>query len=138
MMNDPIRRFKSQPWKPLFGVAFATVIIVSLLDVLLIFLINNVATIQDSIRFLLSSPLGILIPLAVAAGVGALGVSICDYYRSKIFLTAGSLWALVLCLMIALGINALIPFPSFLLQLSYPTLIGVMIGVFWRGRHYWR
>lgn len=138
MMNDPIRRLKSQPWKPLFGVAFATVIAVSVLDFLLIFLISNVAAIQDSIRLLLSPPLGILIPLAVAAGVGALGVSICDYYRSKIFLNAGSLWALVLCLIIALGVNALIPFPSFLLRFSYPIFIGVIIGVFWRGRPYWR
>lgn len=137
-MNDPLRRFKSQPWKPLFGVAFATILIVSLLDVSLVFFISNVATIGNSIALISSSPLRILLPLAAATGVGALGVAICDYYRSKIFLNAGSLWALVLCLMIALGVKALIPFPSFLLRFSYPIFIGVMIGVFWKGRNYWR
>ncbi len=137
-MNDTLRRFKSQPWKPLFLVSLITVAIASAIDYLLIFLISNVPGIQQSVSFLLSPPLGILLPLAVAAGVGVLGVAVCDRFQSQIFLNAGSLWALVLCLVIILGLRGLLPLPSFLVRLSYPGLLGMMVGVFWKGRNYWR
>ncbi|AFZ42767.1 hypothetical protein PCC7418_0538 [Halothece sp. PCC 7418] len=137
-MNDPLRGFKSQPWKPLFLVALITIAIASAIDYLLIFLISNLPALQQSISIVLSPPLGILLPLAAAAGVGVLGVIVCDYFQSQIFLNAGSLWALVLCLLIILGLTNLLPLPSFLVSLSYPTFLGMMVGVFWKGRYYWR
>ena len=137
-MNDPLRRIKSQPWKPLFLVALATIAIVSIMDYLLLFLIENVAPVQQGFSLIATSPLAILLPLAVAVGIGVLGVYICDQFRSRIFLNAGSLWALVLCLIIALALTGLIPLPSFLVGFSYPTILGIIVGVFWRGRSYWR
>lgn len=137
-MNDPLRRIKSQPWKPLFLVALATIAIVSIMDYLLLFLIENVAPVQQGFSLIATSPLRILLPLAVAVGIGVLGVYICDQFRSRIFLNAGSLWALVLCLIIALALTGLIPLPSFLVGFSYPSILGIIIGVFWRGRSYWR
>ncbi|AFZ51937.1 hypothetical protein [Dactylococcopsis salina] len=137
-MNDPLRRFKSQPWKPLSLIALTTVAIVSAIDYLLIFLLANSEPFRSSISFLFSPPLGMLIPLAVAGGIGILGVYICDQFRSQVFLNAGSLWALVLCLVIALALTGLLPLPSFLVQFSYPALLGIMVGVFWKGRRYWR
>lgn len=137
-MNDPLRRIKSQPWKPLFLVALATIAIVSTIDYLLFFLIENVAPVQQGFSLIATSPLAILLPLAVAVGIGVLGVYICDQFRSRIFLNAGSLWALVLCLIIALALTGLIPLPSFLVGFSYPSILGIIVGVFWRGRSYWR
>ena len=138
MMNDTLRRFKSQPWKPLSLIALATVAIVSVIDYLLIFLLSNSEQFRSSISFLFSPPLGMLIPLAVAAGIGVLGVYICDQFRSQVFLNAGSLWALVLCLVIALALSGFIPFQSFLVRFSYPALLGIIVGVFGKGRRYWR
>lgn len=137
-MNDPLRRFKSQPWKPLFLAALITIAIASAIDYLLIFLIANIPSLQSNLSLLLSGPLNLLLPLAAAAGIGVLGVIVCDYFRSQIFLNAGSLWALVLCLLIILGLSNLLPLPSFLVSLSYPTFLGMMVGVFWKGRYYWR
>jgi len=137
-MNDPLRRIKSQPWKPLFLVALATIAIVSIMDYLLLSLIENVASVQQGFSLIATSPLGILLPLAVAVGIGGLGVYICDQFRSRIFLNAGSLWALVLCLVVVLALTGLIPLPSFLVRFSYPSLLGIMVGVFWQGRSYWR
>lgn len=135
-MNDPLAKIKSQPWKPLSLVALATVTIVTVIDYFLLFLFSNFAPIQQSLSFIASSPLGILLPLAIAAGIGAFSVYICDRFRTQIFLNAGSLWALVLCLIIALALTGL--FPSFLVRFSYPALLGIMVGVFWKGRRYWR
>ncbi len=137
-MNDPLRRIKAQPWQPLFLIAIATIIIASIIDYLLLFLIQNVASVQQGFAFLFNSPLGILLPLAAAVGIGVLGVYLCDQFRSRIFLNAGSLWALVLCLLIALALTGLIPLPSFLVGFSYPSLLGMIVGVFWKGRSYWR
>lgn len=137
-MNNPWQRFTSQPWQSLALVALATVVIVSLIDYLLIFLITTVGSIQQSFGLIFSSPLRILLPLAVAAGIGALGVYIAEQFPRYIFLTAGSLWALVLCLVVGLALTGLLPLPSFLVNLSYPTLLGIMVGVFWKGRQFWR
>lgn len=137
-MNDPLRRIASQPWKELFLVAFATVIAVSVIDYLLIWLIVNVASVQESVSFLFSSPLQILIPLAVAAGIGVLGVSIAEQFPRYIYLTAGSLWAFVLCLAIALALKGFLSLDGFLVSFSYPAMLGMMVGVFGKGRRFWR
>lgn len=137
-MNDSFRRIKSQPWQPLFLVALITVTIASAIDYLLIFLISSIPSLQQGVSLLFSPPLGILLPLAAAAGVGVLGVYLCDRFRSQIFLNAGSLWAFVFCLVVSLALTGLIPLPSFLVRLSYPAFLGMMVGVFWKGRHYWR
>jgi len=138
MNNDPLSRFRSQPWKQLLIIAFSTILIVSVIDYLFRWLISNVAPLQQSFSLLFSPPLGILVPLAVAGGIGGLGVYGCERFQPRLFLNAGSLWALVLCLIIALAVTGLLPFPSFVVNFSYPAILGIMVGVFWKGRPYWR
>ncbi|MDR9404676.1 MAG: peptide chain release factor 1 [Halothece sp. Uz-M2-17] len=137
-MNDPLRRLKSQPWKPLFLVALGTIALAKGIDYLLVFLMVSIPNLQQNLNLILSPPLGILVPLATGVGVGVLGVYICDRFQSQIFLNAGSLWALVACLGIIFALAGLIPLPSFFARLSYPTFLGMMVGVFWKGRYYWR
>jgi hypothetical protein len=137
-MNDPLRSFKIQPWKQLFITAFITIIIVSSIDAGLMLLIANSASLQKTVYSILSPPLGMLLPLAIAGGIGVLAVYICERFQPRLFLNTGSLWALVLCLIIALGVTGLLPFPSFLVNFSFPAILGMMVGVFWKGRNYWR
>jgi len=137
-MNDPLRSFKAQPWKQLFIIAFITIIFVSSIDSILMLFIANSASFQKTLYAILSPPAGMLLPLAIAGGIGVLAVYICERFQPQLFLNAGSLWALVLCLIIALGVTGLLPLPSFLVDFSYPAVLGMMVGVFWKGRNYWR
>ena len=68
---------------------------------------------------------------------GALGVTLCERWPGKIYLNTARLWALILCLLGGLAFKLLLPLPLELVQLSQEGLIGVVVGVFWKGRPYW-
>lgn len=76
--------------------------------------------------------------IATAVGIGTLAVYLCERWLPQVLLNTSSLWALVLCLLLGLVLKSLLPLPSLLLDLSQFTLIGVILGVFWKGRPYWR
>ncbi|NJL20421.1 MAG: hypothetical protein HC895_05705 [Leptolyngbyaceae cyanobacterium SM1_3_5] len=58
-----------------------------------------------------------------------------EYFHRHIFLNVGVLWALVLCVMLSLLLKSLL-LPTLLSgQLA---LVGIALGVFWKGRRYWR
>lgn len=76
--------------------------------------------------------------IATAVGIGALAVYLCERWLPQVLLNTSSLWALVLCLLLGLVLKSLLPLPSLLLDLSQFTLVGVIVGVFWKGRPYWR
>ncbi|NEP28299.1 MAG: peptide chain release factor 1, partial [Moorea sp. SIO3I6] len=76
--------------------------------------------------------------MAAAIGVGVLGVYICERWQSQVFLKTSSLWALVLCLMVGLLLKSQLPIPFGLVGFSMNAVIGVILGVFWKGRPYWR
>ena len=87
---------------------------------------------------LFGSPLGILIPFAIAVGMGALAVYFLEYWQQHFLLNRISLWVLVLCVLLGLVLKSFLPIPNNLASLSETALIGVTVGVFWKGRPYWR
>jgi len=137
-MNNPLFRLKAQPWKQLFIIAFITIIIVSSIDYILISFLENVPSFKQNLFYILPGAIKQLLPLVTGIGLGALGVFACERFQPRLFLNAGSLWALVLCLIVTFAVTMLIPLPSFLVRLSYPAVLGLMVGVFWKGRPYWR
>lgn len=137
-MNDPWYRFKSQPWQALLKVSALTIAIVIVLEQLLLLAVAYSQLFQRSLSLLFFFPLNIILPLAAAVGIGALSVYICDRWQRFIFLNAGSLWALVLCLALGLLLKSWLPIPSLLVDFSYYSVIGMLVGVFWKGRPYWR
>lgn len=136
-MSDPIRRLKFLPWRLLLQVSILTAFIVFILELMLLWGYTHSIIIRNTIAMLYSPPLGILMPIAIAVGVGALAVYLCERSQPQI-LNTSSLWALVLCLLLALGLKSLLPLSSLLVGLSEITLIGIIVGVFWKGRSYWR
>lgn len=137
-MNDPLRQFKQQPWLPLFKVSGLTVLAALLMEGLIAIGLVYSEAFRNTILFLLSGPLAIILPLFAAIGVGALGVYLCERYFQEVYLNTSRLWALILCLIIGIGVKSLIPLQPLLVPFSYPTLIGIIVGVFWKGRPYWR
>jgi len=63
--------------------------------------------------------------IAIAVGIGALTVYLCERWLPQVLLNTSSLWALVLCLLLALGLKSLLPLPSLLIDLSDFGLIGI-------------
>ncbi len=130
-------RLKRMPWRSLLLVGLATVAIATVIDLLLFQVLAPIPVVNRLLMILFSPPLGILIPVLAQVGVGALGVYLIETWQTQIYPNTGNLWALVACLLLSLWIKSLL-YPLGLLGLSESALIGVVLGVFWKGRRYWR
>lgn len=136
MYRSPWERFKSLPWRSLFLTALVTTVIVQAIDFITLL---GVATpgVGQSLVTLLSSPLSILLTLAATVGIGALAVLILER-TDPASINSGSLWALLLCLIITFLLRMLLPLPALFAPASYIQFVGVMLGIFWKGRPYWQ
>ncbi|MBD0344246.1 MAG: peptide chain release factor 1 [Coleofasciculus sp. Co-bin14] len=136
-MTDPLRRLKYLPWRSLLQVSGIAVIIVIVLEFLLALGYTNSSLIRSMVSVLFAPPLGMLLILAAAVGVGVLAVYLLERLYQQVIINTASLWALVLCLALVLFVKSLLPLPALLVNLSYLQLMGIVVGVFWKGRPYW-
>jgi len=139
-MRDPLRRLKTLPWVTLIQTALLTVLLATLLDLALLFGLQNLAQIwPQASGAILGGGLGaLLLQLLVAGGVGALAVILLERVFRDVIPGVSTLWALVLCLAVALYIKTLLPVPMFLVGFSYLQFVGMVFGLFSQGRGYWR
>ncbi len=138
-MNNIWQRLKSLPWPELLIVSFITTLTVVATEVLLILSLTYLFVLLKPLNMLFSSPVfGVLIPIGVVVGMGALAVYLLEWWQKQWLLNNSSLWALVLCLFIGLLLKSFFPLPAILVSASKASLISLAIGVFWKGRPYWR
>ena len=133
-MSNPLGRLKNLPWQELLQIAALTNAIVIVVELFLGWGFAQSPIVRNILKLLYSSSLGVLIPVATAVGMGALAVYIFEQRQQQFLLNSSSLWALV----VGLALKSLLPVPAFLVDLSETTLIGIVLGVFWKGRPYWR
>ena len=137
-MNDPLRRLKILPWISLLQISLIAVLIAIAFDVLLQ-TATSVPVILNLLTRLLNSPIKVLIELAVPVGIGALAVAILERWFRQVIITNSTLWALVPCVALWLLLKSFVPLPTALVpEIDVVSLIGVVVGVFWKGRPYWR
>lgn len=140
-MFDPLRRLKYLPWTELLQVAIVTVGFTIPLDWLLV-QAAQIPVLRPSLARLFNSPLSLLIFMSAAVGVGALAVAIMERWFRRIVISNASLWALVPCLALWLWLRSFLPesvFPQLLTPVvSFESLLGIILGVFWKGKPYWR
>lgn len=137
-MTNPLRRLKFLPWRSLFLLSSLITLIVIVLDILLTLGYNQSIAIRRALELLYAPPLGILVNLAVIVGIGALAVYLLEKLYPKVIVNAATLWALVLCLAVCLVLKSLFVVANVLVNFDETQLIGMMVGVFWKGRPYWR
>lgn len=130
-------RLKRLPWGLLLLVAVLAVAIATVLDLLLLWALQS-ATIASALSLVLEGLLGLLMPFLVSLGLGVLGVYFLEHWRTPVIINQSILWALVPCLLLVLFVKSLLVPPAFLLELSRTALVGIVVGVFWKGRPYWR
>ncbi len=142
-MTDPLRRLQYQPWRALLQVSTLTLALVAIVEFLLSIGYTHFRVIHRMLSLLYAPPLDIVLFFATAVGVGALAVYLLDRFFPQVFINTASLWALVPCLVLflvlkSLLLKSLLLSPLFLLEGRDFGLVGIVIGVFWKGRPYWR
>jgi hypothetical protein len=138
-MSNPLQRLKYFPWVSLLQVAGLAVGLLTLIDVSIVWALSQLQG-QPAGAYLLRlinqwSPVLIFL---VAAGVGAAGVTVLERLFPRIAINTGVLWALVPCLLLLLALTGALPIPTAFMRLDNSSLIGVLLGVFLRGRRYCR
>ena len=133
-----MRRLKLLPWREMLQIAALVNCMVVGLELFLVWGLIQSEVFRKVFTLLGGPSLGILIPLAIAVGMGALAVYFLEYWQQQFLLNRVSLWVLVLCLLLGLLLKSFLPIPPLLASLSEEALIGVTVGVFWKGRPYWR
>jgi hypothetical protein len=133
-----MRRLKLLPWREMLQISALVNCIVVGLELFLVWGWIQSEVFGKILTLLFGSPLGILIPFAIAVGMGALAVYFLEYWQQHFLLNRISLWVLVLCVLLGLVLKSFLPIPDNLVSLSETALIGVTVGVFWKGRPYWR
>ena len=134
-MRNPLERLKYLPWLELFQAAALTTLIVTTLDIVLFQIIG---ALLFSSAPLLIAPLFQVLIFAAAAGIGALAVFILERVFPQVFINAGTLWALAVCLAVLLFVKSNLQIPTFLAGISYLQFIGIILGISLKGRRYWR
>jgi hypothetical protein len=140
-MANPLHRLKFLPWRSLFLISSLVTLIFIVLDLFLTLGYNSSPAIARVINLLYGGSLGVLVQFGVVVGVGALAVYLLEKLFPNVMLNTSVLWALVLCLVVCLLIRSLLPIPpDVLVNLddNQVQLMGFVIGVFWKGRPYWR
>lgn len=132
-----MRRLQYLPWRSLLQVSGLTILSVTLLEALLWLGYTQSATIRTMLSLLLARPLDIVMTLAVAVGIGVLAVYILERFYQQVLLNSASLWALVPCLALVIFLQSLLPLPNFIVNLTYLQMVGIIVGVFWKGRPHW-
>ncbi len=135
-MSDFLRRLKILPWREMLQIAAIVNLTVLGIELFLAWG-TKIPAISNALRLLYRSSLGILVPVAIAVGMGSLAVYLLEYWQQQFMLNQTNLWLLVFCLFLGVFFKSLL-LPPFFISLSEATLIGIVVGVFWKGRPYWR
>lgn len=137
-MRDPWTRLKRLPWLVLLQVAILTAIAVIVLETALLALVWVFPTLEPPLQLLFSPMLGFFTLLAAAVGAGALSVVILERFQ-RVVINAGSLWALIACVALVFWLADLLRlFPIGLVGIARSGIVGILLGVFFKGQRYWK
>lgn len=137
-MANPLRRLKFLPWRSLLQVSALTTIILVVLEFLLTLGYTQSSAINRTLSFMYTGSLGLLMTFVTAIGVGAMAVYLLERFYQKVIINTANLWALVLCLAVFLLLKSLLPLMPILISLDQLQLVGIILGIFWKGRPYWQ
>lgn len=137
-MRNPFWRLKSLPWAMLLQVALVAVAIATAADLLLaqglaLLLANIGSGLMPLIQLLF-----MVLPIVAGFAVGALALTILERWFSSVYIDTGVLWALVACTALVLFAKGFLPIPAALVAMSYPLVVGVLLGIFVVGKRHWR
>lgn len=138
-MRNPFWRLKSLPWVILLQVALAAVAIATAADLLLTQGLTLLLSNAGSGLLPLLQLLFLVLPVVAGFVVGALALTILErWFTSRVYIDTGVLWALVPCVILVIFVKGFLPIPAALVTMSYPLVVGVLLGIFVVGKRHWR
>jgi hypothetical protein len=139
-MANPLHRLKFLPWRSLFLLSSLVTLVVIAIDLSLIVSYDLSPALARVLSLMYGGSLGILVQFASVVGVGALAVYLLEKFFSNVAVSTAVLWALVFCLAVCLVLRSFLPVPARVVNLynNETQLIAIVIGIFWKGRPYWR
>ncbi|MBD2102976.1 peptide chain release factor 1 [Leptolyngbya sp. FACHB-261] len=134
------QRLRYLPWKELGLCSALTLLCVLVLEGALRLAFQTFPLVRWLLIQAFSAPIvAMCLGFAAYLGLGALAVYLLERVWPQLVLSTGSLWALILCLLVALLLRAFIPVPAFLIGgVDQISMAAVVVGVFWKGRPYWQ
>ena len=121
------------------GMALLTLVAVSILDYWFARGYESLPLFQQTMAAVLTFPWGLVTMAMVGLGIGGLAVFLLETFCTQLVIHASTLWALILCLLLGLWLKSFLYLPGlFVVGLSQSVLVGLVLGVFWKGRRYWR
>ena len=134
-----VHHFKFLPWRSLIGMTLLTFAIVSVIDFGLSWGFESSSLLQGILTGVFTFPGSLLAMVGVGMGIGALAVLLLETLRPRLPVQVSTLWAFILCLLVGLWVKTLLHLPGLLvIGFSQSLLVGLVLGVFWKGRRHWR
>lgn len=129
---------KYLPWRSPFLVAILAVLTMKAIDFILWKSFDYAAS--SGFAELLSTKIGNLLFLfCEGLAVGGFGVLYLERIGRVGPIYTSTLWTLVLCLFLSLWLGTYLPMKGLgLVDISEVHVMSLILGVFWRGRPYWR
>jgi len=135
-VNQPWRQLTQQPWGAMAGAAAMALALALAIDQAVTLVAKSWQ--PFAMALMAVGQFGAIVLFAIGLGLGALAVYCAERLYPQIRLHSGSLWALAACVGGELGLISLLPLPVLLLAFSELSVIGAIVGIFWKGRPYWR
>ncbi|WP_404784277.1 hypothetical protein [Altericista sp. CCNU0014] len=130
---------KYLPWRSLFLASLLGVVAVKIADAIAGSAVNRLDSHSALIGLLLTRSGFTLIYACAGLAVGSLGVFFLERFERGSSIYSSTLWALVLCLLVGLWLFQHLDIAGLsLVEIHYIHILGTIVGVFWRGKRYWR
>lgn len=130
---------KYLPWRSLTLSALLSVIVIKASDLWIGRLLGQLDNTSLLLKFLLTRTGFTLLFFCAGLAMGSLGVLLLEKFEAHRAIDSANLWALVLCILISLWLIMQLNIKGLGLgEVHYTHTIGIVVGVFWKGRHYRR
>lgn len=134
-----VNALKYLPWRSLTLAALLSVIVVKATDLWIERILGQLDNTSLLMKFLLTRTGFTLLFFGVGLAIGSLGVLFLEKFEVRRAIDSSSLWALVLCILISLWLVVQLNIGGLSLgEVHYTQTIGIVVGVFWKGRYYRR
>ncbi len=134
-----VNALKYLPWRSLTLAALLSVIVVKAADLWIGRILGQLDNTSVLMKFLLTPTGSTLLFFCVGLAIGSLGVLFLEKFEVRQAIDSSSLWALVLCILISLWLIVQLNIEGLSLgEVHYTHTIGIVVGVFWKGRYYRR
>ncbi|MCM1984542.1 hypothetical protein [Lyngbya confervoides] len=132
-------KLKTLPWIAIVRSAALTVITWAIVSAALWFAAQSFPAIETVFSLFLRQPMNLISNLGIGILLGVLAFTLLDNSEGR--LTVPMMWFLVLAVTVGMVFYEYVPIRLYRLlavNFNQPTLVGLVLGVFWKGRRYWR